>query len=89
MILCEKIPPVASQQQRKVLCVRQHRYHGNILSYVHNMTRSLRIKSFFTMLLDCLTIKCDLDIECLHMCVQLLHLCRKIGTVPYEHFHPR
>ena len=23
------------------------------------------------------------------MCVQLLHLCRKIGTVPCEHFHPR
>ena len=59
------------------------------LSYVHNMTSSLRIKSFFTMLLDCLTIKCNLGIECLHVCVQLLHLCRKIGTVPYEHFHPR
>ena len=59
------------------------------LSYVHNMTSSLRIKSFFTMLLDCLTIKCNLDIECLHVCVQPLHLCRTIGTVLYEHFHPR
>ena len=59
------------------------------LSYVHNMTSSLRIKSSFTTLRNFRAIKCNLIIECLHMCVQLLHLCRKIGTVPYEHFHSR